>query len=584
MSGMRIVGLGLLILAFSIGGCGSSSSGTGGKSTVTGTAAAGGPLTGVTVTLKNVTGGSRTATTASDGTFSIDTSGLTAPFLVQIVNGASTKLYSVSADANAQSTINVTPLTDLIIRSWYNVQGVSVDDAFAAPASNPAPTPTAVSVISNVVTNIVQLWMNQAGVTSTNFNLIATPFTADGTGVDHVLDLVTVDTSTGQVTITDGTTTQQSTVTYSTSNDSMSVSTTTTGPGGTSTSTSGTVVPVQTAQQTAVDAIATVCNNFADTINTKGNSLQASNLLPYLDSNALWGGLMPSQWAGQIAYALVGKTVSFSGITIKSLDTTGNVADTVFQLSQSQGGQTSTSPNEFFFRKVNGAWLLSGDQRIADIEVRASMVTNQGAVSDNPELTLEVNVDAPQGTVTGVTVSGGPWTSATSLTPGSTNVAPWDTTLTLNSFGTYDAGISGISGGTPFTFVVTPSSGPAVTYTLAVNATTTEAISITNLTGGTIADAHLGSPQTVNWTLPKTFAISQVRLGTVAWTGDQNSPSTLKCDDMGETTVLGTTSTTGQITIPATCGQAAAATLQAEIYLQVYGINGEFTTVYYTFQ
>ena len=88
-----------------------------------------------------------------------------------------------------------------------------------------------------------------------------------------------------------------------------------------------------------------------------------------------------------------------------------------------------------------------------------------------------------------------------------------------------------------------------------------------------MTDAHLGTPLTLDWTLPKTFAIAQVKLGSVAYTGASEYPSTIKCDDMGEVVVLGITSTTGQITIPATCG--GLPTAEAEIYLQVYGINGE---------
>jgi hypothetical protein len=61
-----------------------------------------------------------------------------------------------------------------------------------------------------------------------------------------------------------------------------------------------------------------------------------------------------------------------------------------------------------------------------------------------------------------------------------------------------------------------------------------------------------------------------------------DAPTTIKCDDAGQQAVLGITSTTAQVTIPAMCnGQT---TVQAEIYLQVYGINGELTQVYYTYQ
>jgi hypothetical protein len=386
------------------------------------------------------------------------------------------------------------------------------------------------------------------------------------------------------VTISGGGVTQSSVVTAGTG--SVNIVTTTTGTSGTSTSSNGTVVPVQTAEQTALDDITTAFTNFADAVNSKSTStLTAGDLLPFMDPNGLWSGGTGTLWAQQAAYAFAGKTISFSGIAIKSLDSTAGTADTIFQLSQSQGGQTSTSPNELFFKKVNNAWLLSGDQRIANVEVRANMVTSQGS-GTGTQLVLEVNVDAPRSSPTAtslssVTISGGPWNS-NALSYNGQNAAPWDNTLTFDSFG-INAFNPSISGGQVFTIVVTPTSGPSVTYTQAVNAITTEAISITNLTGSSVTtDAHPGTPLTVNWTLPKTFAISQVRVGTVAYTGVPNAPSTVKCDDMGEQAVLGTTATTAQVTIPATC--SSQATAQAEIYLQVYGINGELTTVYYTYQ
>ncbi len=547
---------------------------------VSGTVASGGALAGARVTLKDSVGSSLTATTVSNGTYSIDTTGLTPPFLL-LVTTPTKSFYSVSADAATSSTINITPLTDLIIRSWYNVQGLSMDAAFAAPASNPPPSPTAVGVISSVIQDVVQLWLDQAGVTAGSFNLISTPFTADGTGVDLVLDQTTVDPSTGSVIISNGSITQNSLLTAGTG--SVTIVTTTTGSNGTSTSTNGTVVPVQTAQQAALDGITTAFSNFAATVNAKGASLAASDLLPFLDSNGLYSGSTYTTWAAQAAYAFAGKTISFSGAAIKALGT--STADVVFQLSQSKGGQTNTSPNEMFFKKAGGAWLLSGDNRIANVEVRANMVTNQGSGTGS-QLVLEVNVDAPRSSptttsVTNVTIAGGPWSSATLLNYDGLNVAPWDSNLKFDAFG-INIDNPGISGGEPFTVVVTPANGSPVTYTQAVNAITTDTAGITNLTGSSMTDAHLGSSQTVNWTLPKTFAISQVKIGTVAYTGVPDNPSTLKCDDMGEQVVLGITSTTAQVTIPAMCSNLS--TVQAEIYLQVYGVNGELSSVYYTYK
>ena len=68
----------------------------------------------------------------------------------------------MSADPNANTTINVTPLTDMIVRSWYTVQGTTVNTAFTSPGTYSPPTPTDVKVISSVVLSIVQGWLQAA--------------------------------------------------------------------------------------------------------------------------------------------------------------------------------------------------------------------------------------------------------------------------------------------------------------------------------------------------------------------------------------------------------------------------------------
>ena len=77
--------------------------------------------------------------------------------------------------------------------------GCITDTAFANPGTNPPPSPTAVAVISSVVQNAVQLWLNQANVTAGSTNLISTPFTANSSGIDKVLDQTTIDLGTGEI-------------------------------------------------------------------------------------------------------------------------------------------------------------------------------------------------------------------------------------------------------------------------------------------------------------------------------------------------------------------------------------------------
>jgi hypothetical protein len=574
--GIVLLFSGLVFISCSGGGGGGGSQGV--QYNLSGTVASGSPIGGAALILKDSLGQSLSATTAANGTYSLDTTGLTPPFLIQVATGGSTTLYSVSADANPQ-TVNVTPLTDVIVRSWYGVQNVSADTAFNAPASNPAPTPASVSIVSTLVQNAVQLWLNQAGVTAATFNLISTPFTANGTGVDLVLDQTTVNPSTGSLIISDGTTTQTSTLTVTPATGSIGVSTTTTGPNGTSSSTNTTVVPTQSAQQTALDAISTTLNNFSAVVNAKGSALTVADILQYFDPGLLNDGQNRDQFAQDAVSNLAGSTISFTVLSIKNLDTTNSVADVVFQFSASQGGQTETQTVEFFFKQVSGTWLLSGNQRIASVNVDAEMRTNQGAFTGDNGPDVNVDVQPPQGTVSGVTISGGGIWSGATLTQSGVVSNP---SGTLDHFYINSGPLLATlpPAGSPFTLTLTLATGGSVSYTLPINSWTNEAISITSPTGSSLADANLGSTLPVNWTLPKTFPIARVKLSVLTFTGDQTLPSTIQCDTDGP--ILGITATSATVTVPATC--SGMPVLQVNLNLDVEGVNGEREQVIYQFQ
>ena len=551
---------------------------------MTGTAATGAAIPDATITLKDAAGTTVTTTTDADGNYSIDTTGLAAPFLVQVddaVNGVT--YYSVSASVDAVTVINITPLTDLIIRSWYDVQGVAVDDAFADPVTNPAPTPVVVEVIADVVLDIVQLWMDQAGVTAENFDLISTPFAADGTGVDQVLDQLTIDTTSGSpvIMIEDAaaTTTQETTMTYDTETGAISVTTVTEGDSGTSSSTGGTVVPVGTAEEDAFAGIMAGCNAFAAAVSAKSaTTLTAADLLPFIAQGAVWGGLDRTQFAQVFASHFQGMTISFSGITVRSLDTVTNVADVVFQITMSMGGQTASETREFLFKKVGDAWLLYGNQRIANIDLRAGTTTNAGIGGENTSTMVEVYVEAPQDSVTGVNVTGGPWYDEPLLLGDQGAMGG----ITMDSFGIYeiDPSVSGME----FTLDFTLNSTALASYTKPLNAITTEPIYYTSIsTTGTTIEEAVAAPIDVVWTLPQTFAIAQMRIGTVAVSDDPNSTQDFKCDSggTGGSPVLSNDAVSATVTIPATCQGHPA--YKAEIYVQAFGINGEFTTAYYVY-
>lgn len=194
-----ILSIGLFLVACGGGGGGGTPPGATAQ-TISGTAAAGAPLISASITVKDAVGATKSGATGSDGKYSIDVTGLTPPFLLKVVSGANT-LYSV---ASAAGTTNIHPFTDLIIRNYYKVKGSDVDTVFGG-VGPPALIPTAaeITTIADVTENILTAWLSQVGLNPTTFNLIGTPFNADGTGFDKVLDnnKLTIDAS-GQVTLT----------------------------------------------------------------------------------------------------------------------------------------------------------------------------------------------------------------------------------------------------------------------------------------------------------------------------------------------------------------------------------------------
>jgi hypothetical protein len=540
---------------------------------VTGTAATGAPLANATVTLVDAAGLTRTATTAADGTFTLLTGGLTPPFMVKVQPTSGNALYSVSADANANSVINVHPLTDLILRSWYSAQGQTVDAGFAAPATLPPPTPVEVQLISNVVLQVTQLWLTKNGVDTTTFNLISTPFAADGTGLDKVLDDTTVDTGANTVKITDGATTQNSTVTYNTTTSAVTITSSTSNGSSTSESSVSTIAPTQTVQAAALAGISSTMSSFAATLSAKGAALTSADISPFIAPNALNDGLSASLWTDSIVTDLRGQSGTVAVTSLNSLDSTGAIADATFTFTTSTGAAQTL---DFQFQKVNGAWLVAGNQRITSLSFSAEMRTNQGAQTPASGPDINVDVQAPQGTVTSVTMSGGGiWNNTPTQASGQVDQTFQPTPTTSedifldHSYLEADALTSLIPAGTAFTATVTPTTGNPVTYNLVSNAFTTDPVTVTGLTSFAMSSLTLGQPTTYHWTLPTTYAIARVKLNAIVFTGSQSN--SVSCE--AKETNLAPTATSGSITIPATCnGQAVA---QVNINLVVTGINGE---------
>ena len=572
------------------------------QTTVTGTASMGLPIANVPVTLKDSAGKSVTGTTASDGTYSLSTTGMTPPFLVQ-VQALSGNVYSVSADTLTTTTINAHVLSDLIIRSWYSALGQSIDTAFSNPVTLPAPGVSNVQIIANSVVQSTQLWLTNAGLNTAVFNVISTPFAANGTGFDSVLHDTTVNVGTGTVTIANGTTTQTSTVVYNTGTDAMTINSSTTTGGVTSTNSVTTVIPGTTPEQTAINAINTTFAAFTNVVNTKGSLLAAADVTPFLAGNLLNDGETQTQYAAILVSNFVnelnvgvGTTISIGQVQlIRSIDLTNGLADVVFNETVLQNGVTVSGlpdvagANEFWFERSGSTWLIGGDNQIAQTQLQVGPGTSVGAQTGSSTI-ANANISSPDGNLaapSSQTISGGtdnPGGIGTNIFNNATfslgNQVSEGSFLQDDLYADSAALNSVIPAGTPFLFTITPASGPVATYTVLSNAFTNETTSIISPTSAT-ASNYIGQSVTLNWTLPQTFPISSIHLDVNVQDGPSGSPGITCSSGL----LVAPNATSGTIAVPGTltCASGQAVT-QGRIKVEVFGFNGEYTTAGVYFQ
>jgi 6-phosphogluconolactonase (cycloisomerase 2 family) len=177
---------------------------------ITGTVAYGSPVVGQTVEVVDSAGTTcATATTAADGTYSMDTSGCAPGSAGLSVTGYLTPdgapLLSVAVPPPDKSVIdgviNIDPLTTLLA---YDVAGMISSDAPPATSAHVLallPQVTAAQ-IQQATTNILSASLltdlqGIYGVTTTGFSLTSTPFSANGQGLDAFFDAYTLTAPSG---------------------------------------------------------------------------------------------------------------------------------------------------------------------------------------------------------------------------------------------------------------------------------------------------------------------------------------------------------------------------------------------------
>ena len=366
-----------LLLAACGGGGGGGGSSVSGPS-ISGVAASGSPITpamnGV-VTLKDSSSTPKTVSTATDanGNYSFTATqlaGLTAPFMLEIsyqVGGVNYYLHSAATAADLSSgkaTINITPLTDLVIATVAHeiAQNVFNQGNFAATLTSSALQAGATALAAQL-----QPVLQAAGV-SASVDLLHQSFQANGSGLDGVLDSlkVTVDPTTQQATIVDRLN-QQSIVDDITQAAASNTSVL---------STSGSV-PL-----TDLQAINLILQNLSKEMSAASSASDPA-LLAYFDQNNFQDdgkslALFLQEVTSQPAVAggnLVISNVVLSAVPawVSNVPSGATAYLAHFQVTMNK------SPSEHAFvvyKNAAGTWLALGNQRIMHTEVDAIAAQN----------------------------------------------------------------------------------------------------------------------------------------------------------------------------------------------------------------
>lgn len=206
-------GIGAFVLAsaaaLGLQACGSdgdSSTAAPAATTIQGTVAVGAAVPGATVTVKDADAATADVTGTADaqGTYSLDVSALKPPLVLSAsgtLNGDPVNIVAVvpALNASAGNTANVTSLTNAVaalIAPGGDLNALSSATAIAAVSAS------AVADASTLVVNTLKSNPQFATLLGDGFNPLTTPFSANGTGIDAVLDQVAVEVGASGVAIT----------------------------------------------------------------------------------------------------------------------------------------------------------------------------------------------------------------------------------------------------------------------------------------------------------------------------------------------------------------------------------------------
>jgi len=153
--------------------------------TLKGTAAKGSALSGGAVTATCKSGGKGNATSNADGSFTVTVSDGVGPCLLAIQPAdGSPAMFSIASGTASSQTVNITPMTNLLVSYLLSVPGVTAADPtawFALPATKALLIDT-VELTRRIVKDFIPAILKLApGLSLTDTSFLSTAFTPNPT-------------------------------------------------------------------------------------------------------------------------------------------------------------------------------------------------------------------------------------------------------------------------------------------------------------------------------------------------------------------------------------------------------------------
>jgi hypothetical protein len=334
--------------------CGGGSGGTAAKFP-TGLAAVGAPISSGVLYAVDANGRTASTTIDVDGKYSIDfLSTLQPPVLLKAegVSGGRSTVHFGVITSTSETTVNVTPVSTAVV-----AQVMQADPGVVFTAADTTKiallTTSQVSATSTIISNALSAAKTAAGITgSSALDFLNTPFSADKTGLDKVLDLIKISVQP-----------DRSVQLKNKTSDGV----TTVSSGGTVAGVLGTVEPIDTA---GIDVLGQEIQASFQNASSWQNATQS--VLNLFSSNFLHGGEDRTAMVTSIARDandMVGARFLPAKVLNCSTSTGFPVCEVLFTVKYTDG---SFEPFIFPVSKESTSWKIYGNQ--------APVTTNYGAV------------------------------------------------------------------------------------------------------------------------------------------------------------------------------------------------------------